>query len=98
MSVDEQQYRVGAIRGEEFDVKLESMPSSGARWYHAPTPGEPQPLRHDAEPQTDEIGGAVAERFTFSIDEPGKHELHFILKRVWESEPRQHATVTVEVE
>jgi inhibitor of cysteine peptidase len=75
--------------GEEFEIELESVPTSGFRWQVAALDAERLRLLADDEivASTERIGGAAVHRFRFQALAPGEAELRLALSRPWESKP-----------
>ena len=96
MSNADQRFHVSIHQGEEFQVELDSNPGSGALWYLTADSDGPRLVRQETVAQRLDIGGAAIQRFVFCWDQSGTHDLHFELKRVWESHVRRRATVTVQ--
>ena len=93
-SVTELQCEPGVI-----DVRLPETPSSGYRWAlsNATSGAELVGDRYlEAEPQP-VAGGSGEHTFRIYIDEPGRYELDFRLKRPWEEDELERAVFVVTV-
>ena len=74
--------------GEEFEVELEAVPTSGFQWQVAQgNPASIRLLTDDIEVTSDRVGGPAVQRFRFEALEPGEAELRLELSRPWESKP-----------
>jgi inhibitor of cysteine peptidase len=74
--------------GEEFEVELEAVPTSGFQWQVARVdPARVRLVSDDIEVTSERIGGPALQRFRFEALEPGEAELRLELRRPWESKP-----------
>jgi predicted secreted protein len=81
--------------GQPFDIELTSTPSSGYVWELAP-PESVRLLATEFHPAPDsQIGGPGSQVFRLTTDRSGRFELHFQLKRRWESKPIETHDVEV---
>ena len=86
-----------AALGAEFQVTLESTPSSGARWSFLPDPGGPELVREEAPTAVGAVGDPTNQIFVFRSASRGTYTLRFVLKRSWENASRRETTVRVDV-
>jgi predicted secreted protein len=78
---------VTVAAGEPFDVELGSSPSTGYTWQLEPPSGV-QHLGTDFSQQPDAaVGDGGTAVFHLKTEHAGHFELHFELRRRWESEP-----------
>lgn len=74
--------------GEEFEVALEGVPTSGFSWEPALTEETRVTfLGDDVDAPVERLGGPALQRFRFSAREAGEVELRFVYRRPWESRP-----------
>jgi predicted secreted protein len=74
--------------GEEFELDLEGVPTSGFRWEVAGLPDDKvQLVGEDVEAASGPIGGSARERFRFRALAAGEAEIRFAHRRPWESKP-----------
>jgi predicted secreted protein len=74
--------------GEEFELELEAVPTSGFQWQVDDL--DPERLRlvaDDLEATTERVGGSASQRFRFEALGAGEVELRLALRRPWESKP-----------
>jgi predicted secreted protein len=87
-----------ASRNEEFKIELESYPSSGAMWQYVKSVGNPECVHEELRPIDDSIGSPATQVFTFRVDQAGRHNLTFELKRPWEPAARSRRAITVDIQ
>ena len=85
--------------GEEFEVRLESTPTTGYVWGVAQLPDTVELLREEFEPSGGEpqAGAPGFQHFRFRARQAGEYQIDFVLKRQWELKGIQSHTVNVEV-
>lgn len=85
--------------GEEFEVRLESTPTTGYAWEVAQLPENVELLGTEFEPSGGEpqAGAPGNQLFRFQARQAGQYQIDFVLKRQWELEGIQSHTVNVEV-
>ena len=72
--------------GDPFDLQLSASPTTGYCWELASPPPEVQLLGGRVEvPPATPIGGSGIQVFHLKVNKAGRFELHFRLKRRWES-------------
>jgi predicted secreted protein len=83
--------------GQEFPVSLPPVPATGHQW-ELQTGGEHvEVVRRETSEASPEIGGAAAEELVLRPKKAGEFVLQFGLKRPWEAEVAETATVEVSV-
>jgi predicted secreted protein len=85
--------------GEEFEVRLESTPTTGYIWEVAQLPETVELLGTEFEPSGGEpqAGAPGNQLFRFRAGQPGQYQIDFVLKRQWELEAIRSRTVSVQV-
>jgi predicted secreted protein len=79
---------IEASVGEEFEVELEAVPTSGFQWQVTQLDAERlRVVSDDVEVTSERIGGSALQRFRFEALAPGEVELRLALSRPWESKP-----------
>jgi predicted secreted protein len=74
--------------GEEFEVELEAVPTSGFQWQVAEVDAERARLvSDDVQATSERIGGSALQRFRFEALALGEFEVRLALSRPWESKP-----------
>ncbi len=74
--------------GEEFEVEVEAVPTSGFQWQVAGLDAERLRLvSDDLDVTSDRIGGSARQRFRFEALAEGEAEVRLALSRPWESNP-----------
>jgi predicted secreted protein len=76
--------------GEEFEIVLESNPTTGYVWRPRVVGSGVELRNHHIEPGRGTVGGSARERFAFVARAPGEAVVEFALARPWEGEG--HAT------
>ena len=83
--------------GTPFVVKLGAGPSTGYLWQLESLPAEVQLLESDFEqPSTAAIGDGGEQVFRLEIKQAGHYQLHFQLKRRWETTSIQTQLIEVD--
>lgn len=88
---------ISAVVGAEFQVELESTPTTGAVWQWKALASGPRLVREDRRAQDTSPGSSSTQVFTFRADSPGDFVLHFELKRAWEASARLDTQIRVQV-
>ena len=88
--------------GQPLEVRLPGNPSTGFRWEAAL--GERAALRQEGEPRFERgdapagvVGAGGTEVFRFVAVAPGRQELSFVYRRVWETDVPPARTVSFRV-
>lgn len=89
--------KISATRDSDFEVQLESSPTSGALWHFLPAGEGPELITQTTIPNTQSIGGTARQVFTFRAGAPGNHKLVFELRRAWESSASERQEILVDV-
>ena len=97
MTVTDLRLTVDTRLGEEFAIRLDSIPGTGAIWHVAQGPGGADLVREISESHGTDIRSPATQTFVFRSTLPGTHELRFELKRGWEREVRRRAVAVVSV-
>lgn len=74
--------------GEEFEIVLESNPTTGYVWRPRVVGSGIELRNHHIEPGRGAVGGGARERFAFVARAPGHAVVEFALGRPWEGEGR----------
>lgn len=83
--------------GAPFAVEFASAPSTGYTWEAATLPEGVRLVGSETRPPAGSAPGDAGEQvFHLQADHGGRYELHFQLKRRWESEPVRRETIEVE--
>jgi predicted secreted protein len=97
MTESELPAKISTSRDEDFNVQLESNPTSGFRWQFVPVAGEPELINETTVPNSQAIGGPASQIFTFRASTPGTYKLVFELRRSWESSASSRKEIIAEV-
>ena len=82
--------------GAAFEVRPGSAPPTGHGWEIAHLPPGVELLGGDAPAATDQAGERDGQLFRLVAYEPGRFELRFVLKRLWEQDPIEIRVIEVE--
>jgi predicted secreted protein len=83
--------------GKPFEVELGSAPTTGYMWELRSVPEGVELLGTDfALPPDAAIGDGGTHVFRLKTDRTGRFDLHFVLKRRWETEPIETRVIEVE--
>jgi predicted secreted protein len=83
--------------GAPFDVELDANPTTGYTWELASPPAGVQLLGSNFKvPPAAAIGGASTEVFHLQVGHAGRFDLHFQLKRRWETAPIETRVIEVD--
>jgi inhibitor of cysteine peptidase len=85
------------VAGEPFSVELRSTPTTGYMWELASSAEGVRLLGSEyRHPPDAAIGGGGTQVFRLEARHPGRFDLHFQLRRRWESVPiEKHVVVVV---
>jgi predicted secreted protein len=84
------------VVGEPFEVELASTPTTGYTWELAASPEGVRLLGSEYRHAPDAaIGGGGTQVFCLEAQHAGRVDLHFQLKRRWESDPVETKAVEV---
>ena len=82
--------------GTAFEVRPGTAPPTGHGWELAHLPPGVELLGGDAPSATDLSGERDGQLFRLVANEPGRFELRFVLKRLWEQDPIEIRVIEVD--
>jgi predicted secreted protein len=101
--MNNQSFNYGTLRvtvAQEFQIKLNSTPSTGYIWEVSELPGGIQLLGSFVDQQQREsiVGGSATQVFRFIAIAPGESGITFSLRRSWESDAAQTQIILVKAQ
>jgi inhibitor of cysteine peptidase len=75
---------ISVMRGENFTVRLEAVPTAGYRWQPIYDEAYVKLISNDFVPSSKKMGAGGVEQYLFNALKPGKTVIEMVYKRPWE--------------
>jgi predicted secreted protein len=88
---------ISVMKGENFTVRLDAVPTAGYRWQPIYDERYLKLISNEFTPASEKMGAGGAEKFVFQAIKSGNTVIEMVYKRVWEKSSLKSKKILVNV-